>query len=110
MECPRRTTSVVGDSWGVSLGRVNNWNRWALRWTRDAPSAEVFGCDLDFLPCLVTWVDLCVHHMTFGKGDSQEVMDMSWETLEAGFRAHETMDVDEKEFPPFLMMGLIGEQ
>jgi hypothetical protein len=35
---------------------------------------------------------------------------MDWKTLEAGFRAHETVDVDEKEFSPFSMMGLIGEQ
>jgi hypothetical protein len=48
--------------------------------------------------------------MTFSKGDCQEVVDMGWETLEAGFRAHETVDVDEKKFSPFPMMGLNGEQ
>ena len=101
---------MVGDSWGVSLGRVNNWNRWALRWTWDVPSAEVFGCDLDFLPCFVTWVDFCVHHMTFSKGDCQEVVDVGWETLEAGFRAHETVDVDEQELSSSFAMGLVGEQ
>jgi hypothetical protein len=45
-------------------------------------------------------------HMSLGEGDGEEIVDMGGEALEAGFIAHEAMDVDEQQRPAAISGGL----
>jgi hypothetical protein len=74
---------------------------------RRQPCAEVIAGAGDIPARAIAGVNFGMHGVRLREEDSEQVVYVSREGAEAGFVAHEAMDVDAQELPTTIRMGLM---
>lgn len=71
------------------------------------PRAEIIPSACDVSARAIAWVDLSVDSVCLGEQDGEQVVDMRREGAEGRLVAHEAMDVDAKELPAAVILGIV---